>query len=299
MLWFGKKEADLKTTEVKYADLEKAGHTALPQEAKTETEDKSFTHSSAFIKAKGIAKIGFGAFVLLQPYWAFAIGAVACTAWVASSTVSAFRDPKTQDVPWTTKLKNALGKETGAMIGLLAPYVGIGIAAFGGLSYLGNHAEGAQGLFQGSLMATAVGTVGLPVLGCAFIADGLVNSLGYETHFMSKGLSFVSHAYSKTKQLLGIAESGPDKQKEVIHHITQQSLVAGQMASKGAHEVGAQIAPTARNIVNNAKEAGALSKESAQTAQNAIENPHGIMDKFKSMIGMQREQSTDPASRGK
>lgn len=217
--------------------------------AKTE-EKKSFLNSSGFIKAKGITKIAFGALVLLQPHYAFLIAASACTAWVGYSTVESFRDPKNKG-SFFEKLKNAAGKETGAMIGLLAPYVGIAIAAFGGLSYLSNHAQGAQGFFQGGLMATAIGTVGLPALGVACVADGLVNTLGYESHFFSKAYELTLGLFKGARKLIGIAESGPDKQKEVANAMVHQTHGASKHIQQEARGVAQDLAPHAQTITDN------------------------------------------------
>lgn len=215
-----------------------------------EPEKKSFFNSPGFIKAKGITKIAFGALVLLQPHYAFLIGASACTAWVAKSTFEAFTDPNNKG-SFAEKLKNAAGKEVGAMIGLLAPYVGIGIAAFGGLSYLSNHAQGAQGFFQGGLMATAIGTVGLPALGVACVADGLVNTLGYESHLFSKAYQLAVGLFKGARKLIGIAESGPDKQEKVAQVMTSQTKNLSNQIMHGATEVARDVQPNLQNMTDN------------------------------------------------
>ena len=239
----------------------------------TETEKtKSFFDSKAFIKAKGVGKIAFGALVLLQPHYAFLIGASICSAWVLSSTIEAVRDPENKGTLWE-KIKNSAGKEAGVMIGLLAPYVGIGIAALGGLSYLSNHAEGAQGFFQGGVMATAVGTFGLPILGCAFVAEGLINSLGYEANFMAKGYSFAKGLYNSAKKVITMAEKSPDNQKSVIQTMHNDAKNTKNLIAKEAEQLKGPIQEAVSTIASNAKD-----------SRVGINESHGMISAVKSFF---------------
>lgn len=264
----------------------------IEKETQTTVEPpKSFFNSPTFVKAKGVGKIAFGALVLLQPYSAFLIGASVCSAWVLSSTVEAVRDPKNKGTLWE-KIKNSAGKEAGVMIGLLAPYVGIGIAAFGGLSYLSNHAEGAQGFFQGGVMATAVGTFGLPILGCAFVAEGLVNTMGYDANFMAKGFSLAKGLYKSATKVLGMAEKNPDNPKEVMKE-----------AHKDVINAKDAITPEAKKLAEHAKNAGKAIASNANEAGVPLPNHNGIMGTVKSFffrekVAQSRKPSIDDKTRG-
>ena len=245
----------------------------IDKEANTTVEQpKSFFNSPTFIKAKGVGKIAFGALVLMQPYSAFLIGASVCSAWVLSSTIEAVRDPSNKGSLWE-KIKNAAGKETGVMIGLLAPYVGIAVAALGGLSYLSNHAEGAQGFFQGGVMATAVGTFGLPILGCAFVAEGLVNTMGYDANFMAKGFSLAKGLYKSTTKVLGMAEKNPNNPKEVMKE-----------AHKDVINAKDAIVPEAKKLADHVKDASKTIASNANDAGIPLPNHNGIIGTVKSFF---------------
>ncbi|MEK6733496.1 MAG: hypothetical protein AABY27_00085, partial [Pseudomonadota bacterium] len=52
-----------------------------------ELKDKaSFWDNPTVVKAKGVAKIGFGALILLQPHYAFLIGGALCASTIAAIT---------------------------------------------------------------------------------------------------------------------------------------------------------------------------------------------------------------------
>ena len=122
-------------------------------------------------------------------------------------------------------------------------------------------------------MATAVGTFGLPILGCAFVAEGLVNTLGYEANFMAKGYSLAKGLYNSAKKVIGMAEESPDNQKAVI-----------QAIHKDVKQAGNEIAPEAKKLAGHAQKAASTIAAHAKDAEAPVLEPHGMMDTVKSFF---------------
>lgn len=254
----------------------------VPNEALVEAPEKpkTFMDSPAFIKAKGIAKIAIGGLILLQPHYALLIGGTISAGAIAGKIAQnlkgrSFSQMWTDmgDGTFTKNLKDAMGMGAGATIGLLAPYVGLALASVGALSFLAQHPEGIDGIFKGGAIATAVGTVGLPLVAGAFLAEGLANSLGYDPKIIGRSIDFVKGMAKSVGKVIGIAERSPNAPQKALNE-----------AAKDTIEGAKSLAPSAMVAAKTLRNEAAKVNETVQQAPKAKE-ALTWGSRFTSMIG--------------
>ncbi|MEK6733844.1 MAG: hypothetical protein AABY27_01920, partial [Pseudomonadota bacterium] len=119
--------------------------------------------------------------------------------------------------PFLRELKDTLGMGFGAFVGLMAPYVGVGLAAFGALSFLAGNPQGVEGIFKGGAMAATIGTVALPALGALLVAEGVVNGLGFNYSLIGKGTELIKGACESIAKIVGVAEANPKAPEKAIN----------------------------------------------------------------------------------
>jgi hypothetical protein len=229
---------------------------SVPNGATIEVPEQK-PNSPWWIKTKGLGKLAFGALVLLQPHYAFLIGMGTCTAGVA---VHAYR--KHPERSWGgfmsdmwnkpgevwKDVKDAFSMEAGATLGLLAPYAGMAIAAFGALSYLGGNAQGVEGVFKGAAMATTVGTVGLPIIAGAFMVEGLCNSLGHDVNLISRGFGLAKSLVQGVQKIVGFAERNPEAPSQAVGAAVKEVSKGVKAVSGVAIEAAQAAQPTLENV---------------------------------------------------
>jgi hypothetical protein len=230
-------------------------------------QQKTFMDSPAFIKGKGIVKIAIGGLILLNPPYALMIGGTIASGAIAGKIYQnvkgrSFTQMWTDmgDGTFTKNLKDALGMGAGATIGLLAPYVGVALASVGALSFLAQHPEGVDGIFKGGAIATAVGTVGLPLVAGAFLVEGLANSLGYDPKIIGKSFEFVRGIGKSVGKVISVAERSPNAPEKALN-----------VAAKDTIEGAKSLAPAAMVAANTLKNEAAKVKETVDKAPKAQE----------------------------
>jgi len=257
-----------------------------PISSKPLTAWESFMKRPDVIKAKGVVKLGFGALVLLQPHYALMIGATLCVGGIAAATIQKvqgrsfgqmWKDVK--DGTFLKELKNTMGMGAGAGLGLLAPYAGAVLAMGGVVSYMAGNPQGIEGIFKGGMMATAVGTVALPIVGAAFVAEGIANSLGYDVPLIGKAIDLSSRALKAVGKIVGVAEKNPNA-PEVALNAGIKAVNKGVTEIEGVAKNVQPIISKTAEAVNKTVQKSELPKESKSWAS-----------KFSSYLGMDSKAS--------
>lgn len=261
----------------------------------TKKNEEQVNKPGLFLKLKGAAKLGFGAFCIFNPHIAFGIGAVTCAGLIAGKIANNLQGrPLKQmwtdlsDGTFTKNLKNVAGMGFGAAVGLAAPYVGMALAAVGTLSFLAKNPAGIEGLFQGGAMATAVGTVGLPAIGVALCVDGMANALGYEPNLIGRSYSFVKGMFSSLGKVSQTAEANINAPEKSLDKAVQEVQKAKTAAQEIANDP--KLKEEQKKIENNLKDT--VSKTSQNTQEMVQEKKSWV----KSLLDI---GGTGPKERGK
>jgi hypothetical protein len=221
----------------------------------SEEKPKSFMDSPTFTKLKGGAKIALGGLILLQPQYAIIIGGTICAGAIAGKVIQNIkgRDLATLkndlfDGTFTKNLKDVMGMGAGATMGLIVPYLGVALAGIGALSFLARHPEGIDGLFKGGALATAVGTVGLPLVGGAFLAEGIANSLGYEPRLIGRSLEYAKGICMSAAKIIGIAEKTPDQPTQALNAAVKETVNGAKAIAPDVQQAAAVLSKEAAKV---------------------------------------------------
>ncbi len=211
----------------------------MSKEKPTNQQERSFWERSEVIKFKGVAKVAVGALVVLQPHYALLIGGTICAGGIGASIYNKVRHRSWsrmaedfRDGTFWTELKDTLGMGAGSSIGLLSPATGLAVAAAGAISYFVGSGQGVEGLFKGGFMASTVAMT-LPVIGAAFIAEGLANVvMGKDYNLIRKSLEYSKSVFKSVAKFVGIAEVSKEQPKAVESIVKQGETPPTQPLAK-------------------------------------------------------------------
>lgn len=193
-------------------------------------------------------KIIFGACFLLQPQYSFIFAGAILSGVIAANTYAKikgvnwenFKDAYNNGTLWK-EVKNTIGTGIGSVIGLVAPVVGAGLAAFGALTYLAGNPSGVEGIFYGTMLASAVSFIGVPLVGVAFVIEGGFNASGQKFSIIKSSMGIAKNILNTVQSFVGIARSGDDKQQEAVKEASKPAKDAVSKIKEVATKLNQEI----------------------------------------------------------
>lgn len=215
---------------------------------------EEFKKTPIFIKGKGAAKIFAGVMISLMSTTAvpglslvaLPLGAAICGVAVVKFTVEKFNSKTWAQIKADLfkDTKDTMGMFLGVAVSALSPFTGIALTVAGSTGYLAG-VNNFDGIFKGALLSTAVTGVALPVVGAAFVVEGIINSAGYDVSLVKSGAGYAMGLYNYCSKLVHSADK--DKPSQTV------AVAADHAKELSVPEV---VIDVARSGMNTAQAAG-------------------------------------------